>query len=307
MTCHTTTTWAGAVFNHNNTQFPLTGAHLATTCQACHADGVFKGKPTACVACHQTDFNGTTNPPHQAAGFPTTCTDCHTTTTWTGSAFNHSNTQFPLTGAHLAATCQSCHADGVYKGKPTACVTCHQTDYNGTTNPPHQAAGFSTTCATCHTTTVWTGAVFNHSNTQFPLTGAHVAATCQACHADGVYKGKPTTCISCHQTDYTGTTNPNHQAAQFPTTCASCHTTTQWLGATFDHDGPFFPIYSGTHRGRWNTCSDCHTNAANYAVFTCLSCHPHSDKAKTDADHRGEAGYQYASQACYSCHPRGTH
>ena len=58
-----------------------------------------------------------------------------------------------------------------------------------------------------------------------------------ATYADGVYRGKPTTCVSCHQQDYT-TATPNHAAAMFPNTCASCHTTTRWDGATFDHDGP---------------------------------------------------------------------
>ncbi len=303
-TCHTTITWIGAVFNHNATQFPLTGAHIATPCQSCHGDGVYHGKPTTCVSCHQTDYTGTTGPPHQAAGFPTTCATCHTTVTWIGAVFNHSATQFPLTGAHLATPCQSCHGDGVYQGKPTTCVSCHQTDFNGTTSPPHQAAGFATTCATCHTTVTWIGAVFNHSTTQFPLTGVHATTPCQACHGDGVYQGKPTTCVSCHQTDYAGTTNPNHQSAGFPTDCASCHTTTTWLGATFDHDGQFFPIYSGRHRGTWSTCADCHTNSASFAQFTCLTCHEHS-KSSMDSKHQGRSGYSYNSTACYSCHPRG--
>jgi len=302
--CHTTTTWTGTPFDHGTTQFPLTGAHQAATCQSCHADGVYDGKPTTCVSCHQTSFNATTNPPHQAAGFPTTCTSCHTTTTWVGAVFNHGTTQFPLTGAHQAATCQSCHADGVYDGKPTTCVSCHQTDYSGTTNPPHQSAGFPTSCTSCHTTSTWVGAVFNHGTTQFPLTGAHVTATCQSCHADGVYDGKSTACFSCHQTDYSGTTNPAHQSAGFPTTCTTCHTTVQWLGATFNHDGAYFPIYSGKHQGKWTSCAQCHSNPAAYAQFTCLTCHEHN-KTDMDADHQGRAGYSYQSTACYGCHPRG--
>ena len=305
-TCHTVATWTGATFDHNTTAFPLTGAHRAATCASCHADGVYKGKPTACVACHLTNFNGTTTPNHKTAGFPTTCTTCHTTTTWTGATFDHNTTAFPLTGAHRAATCASCHADGVYKGKPTACVACHLTNFNGTTTPNHKAAGFPTTCTTCHTTTTWSGATFDHNTTAFPLTGAHKATPCAGCHAEGVYQGKPTTCVACHLTNYNTTANPNHKTAGFPTSCTTCHTTTQWLGATFNHDGPYFPIYSGTHKGRWSSCADCHTNPANYAVFTCLSCHPHSDRAKTDGNHAGRSGYSYTSTACYSCHPRGT-
>jgi hypothetical protein len=303
-TCHTTVTWTGVQFDHRQTQFPLTGAHLAATCQACHSDGVYDGKPTTCVSCHQTDYNGTTNPPHQAAGFPIDCSTCHTTTTWTGGQFSHQQTQFPLTGAHLAATCPACHADGVYDGKPTTCVSCHQADYNGTTNPPHQAAGFPTDCAGCHTTATWTGAQFDHQQTQFPLTGAHLAATCQACHSDGVYDGKPTTCVSCHQTDYNQTTNPNHLAAGFPTDCAACHTTVTWLGAQFNHDAQYFPIYTGKHRNQWSTCATCHPNSSSFAVFTCLTCHDHN-QTKMNDKHKNVAGYQYTSQACYTCHPNG--
>jgi hypothetical protein len=132
-----------------------------------------------------------------------------------------------------------------------------------------------------------------------------VVQECLSCHGGGVYDGLSTQCASCHQSDYDGTTNPNHTAAGFPLQCQTCHNTTIWQGATFDHDSQNFPIYSGKHRSRWDECADCHTNASNYSVFTCLSCHPHSDKAKTDSDHQGESGYRYDSAACYNCHPRG--
>ncbi len=303
-TCHSTSNWTSATFNHNNTAFPLTGAHVATACAACHGDGVYKGKPTACVACHQTDFNNTTDPGHVAAAFPTTCETCHSTSNWTSATFNHANTNFPLTGAHLAVACNACHGDGVYKGKPTACVACHQTDFNNTTDPGHAAAGFPTTCATCHSTANWTSATFDHSTTAFPLTGAHTSTSCNACHGDGVYKGKPTTCVSCHLTDYNGTTNPAHAAAGFGQTCQQCHSTATWAGATFDHDNSFFPIYSGTHNGRWSQCADCHTSPSNYGIFTCMSggCH---GKSSTDSHHNGVSGYSYDATRCYSCHPRG--
>ncbi len=302
--CHASSVWNRARFNHDASGFPLTGAHRSTACDQCHGDGVYTGKPTACVACHQQDYNGTTNPNHQQSGFPTSCTDCHTTTSWQGATFDHNTTQFPLTGSHKAVPCDQCHGDGVYKGKPTACVACHQQDYNGTTNPNHQQSGFPTSCTDCHTTTSWQGATFDHNSTQFPLTGSHKAVPCDQCHGDGVYAGKPTACVACHQTDYNGTTNPPHQASGFPTTCADCHTTSGWTGATFNHDGPYFPIYSGTHLGRWISCADCHTNPSAYSQFSCITCHDHS-QSNTDGHHTGVSGYQYNSQACYSCHPTG--
>ena len=117
------------------------------------------------MACHLTNYNNTTTPKHAAAGFPTDCAACHSTVVWTDAVFDHQKTLFPLTGAHLAVACSTCHSDGVYKGKSTACVSCHLTDYNTTATPKHSAAGFSTHCATCHSTATWAGAVFDHSKT----------------------------------------------------------------------------------------------------------------------------------------------
>ncbi len=303
--CHTTATWVGGTYDHSVTSFPLTGAHRAASCAGCHADGVYRGKPASCVSCHRTEYDGTTNPSHVASSFPTTCTTCHTTTAWAGAVFDHGTTAFPLTGAHRAATCSNCHGDGVYQGKSTACQSCHQTEYAATTQPPHAASGIGTTCTSCHTTTAWAGGTYNHSTTAFPLTGAHTAVTCAGCHSDGVYRGKSMACASCHQTDYNQTTNPNHAAASFPTTCSSCHSTATWIGATFNHDAQWFPIYSGKHRGKWSTCATCHTSPTNFQVFTCLSCHEHR-QTEMDDKHRGRSGYKYDSQSCYACHPRGT-
>jgi hypothetical protein len=179
---------------------------------------------------------------------------------------------------------------GVYAGTPTDCYACHQADYDGTTDPPHASAGFSTDCASCHGTSGW-AATFDHASTGFPLEGAHTAVSCASCHVGGVYAGTPTDCYTCHQADYDGTSDPNHQALVYPHDCTECHNMNGWEGATVQHS---FPIYSGTHRqSRWNVCSTCHVNAQNYGDFSCFGCHPHSDKAKTDGDHRGENGYQY--------------
>jgi DnaJ-class molecular chaperone len=133
----------------------------------------------------------------------------------------------------------------------------------------------------------------------FPLVGLHATQPCTACHRNGVYRGTPRDCFSCHQANYNQTTNPNHVAAGFPTTCDSCHKATDaaWTQGTFAHTA--FPI-TGRHNA---TCSTCHTNPTNYRVFTCLTCH---DRATTDSHHQGRSGYLYDSQACYTCHPRGS-
>ena len=127
--------------------------------------------------------------------------------------------------------------------------------------------------------------------------------SCESCHASG-YDGTPTACYSCHQSDYQGTTDPNHAAAGFPTACQNCHSTSTWEGATFDHDGQYFPIYSGKHDNKWSACSDCHTVPTSYSVFSCINCHEHR-QSEMDSKHHDVAGYSYSSQACYQCHPDG--
>jgi hypothetical protein len=288
---------------HRATRFPLAGAHATLDCEMCHELAApdaytYVNTPTDCSSCHLEDYRGTVDPDHEAVGFPTECTQCHDQFTWSRANFDHSVTGFALTGAHAPLACERCHVGGVFTGLSPACASCHQGDYDGTNDPAHAAAGFSTDCTQCHNTSRWTDAFFNHNGTAFPLTGAHRGVGCNACHAGGVYNGLPGECISCHQSDY------DNAAAGFSTDCTRCHNTTGWSGANFNHTA-FFPIASGTHAGRWNACADCHTNSTNYAEFSCLGCHPHSDKTKTDGDHQGGNGYSYNSNACYNCHPDG--
>ncbi len=296
--CHTSLAWQPATFDHSKTNFPLTGAHIGVVCASCHTTMPYASAPTTCVGCHQRNYNATTNPPH--TGFSTDCTTCHSTSAWQPATFDHAKSSFPLTGAHASVPCTSCHANNNFTSAPTACVGCHQADFNAAATPPHAAAGFSSDCTTCHTTTAWSPSTFNHGTTQFALTGAHASVTpCTACHTVSPWSSQSTNCYSCHTSDYNNTNNPVHSTAGFPTTCATCHTTTAWTGATFNHT--WFPTSHGNAGG---TCSTCHLNASDYSQFTCMSgsCHPQST---TNSRHTGVNGYQYVATACYSCHPNG--
>ncbi len=298
-TCHNANGWAPSTFDHSTTGFTLIGSHQPLQCSGCHS-GTTTGLTSDCVSCHLTDYNQAAN--HTAQSYPTNCEQCHNSVNWNEATFNHQNTSFPLTGAHINTTCQSCHQSG-YTNTPTDCLSCHQTDYNNTTNPNHVSENISTICVDCHSTTAWQPATFDHQNTSFPLTGAHINTTCQSCHQSG-YTNTPTDCFACHTTDYNNTTNPNHIAANFPTTCVDCHSTTAWEPATFDHDNQYFPIYSGSHNGEWNQCSECHTTPNNYSLFSCIDCHEHN-RTDMDQDHLGVNGYVYNSLNCYDCHPDG--
>ena len=303
--CHRPESWTAIritrAFDHGASGFPLTGAHARTTCRACHAALDFVGTPSACASCHEDLHRGE---------FGVTCVRCHTTRTFldrTAMVQAHAATRFPLDGAHLLADCVACHAPAAqgqlaFVGRSGRCVDCHLANYQATRNPDHATVGFSTDCTTCHSTRAWTGARFDHQAAGFPLTGAHRTLTCDQCHQNFVFTGTPVACQACHQADYDGTTDPNHGTVGIGTDCATCHTTVRWSGATFDHDARFFPIYSGAHRGRWSSCSQCHTVAGDYAQFTCANCHRQSDM---DNHHREVSGYGPTPRDCVRCHPTG--
>ncbi len=285
--CHGTTAWTPATFDHNLTQFPLTGGHAGLQCLNCHGTG-YTNTSAACYSCHQGDFEAVADPNHVTNNFDHNCVTCHTTSAWTPSTFNHSTTGFALTGGHTGLQCVACHSTG-YTNTPADCYSCHQGDFAAVTDPNHVTNGFSHLCTECHTTTAWSPATFNHSTTSFPLTGAHFGLMCIACHSGG-YVATPTQCFSCHQNAYNGTTDPNHAAANFPTECQTCHSTTAWTPANWNHDTQYFPIYSGKHREKWDNCADCHVNSANFAVFECIFCHEHNQTDMAN-DHRGRPGY----------------
>jgi len=302
--CHNTTSWTGAAFDHSTTGFPLTGAHTSVQCVQCHVNNNYSltSANAACVSCHLKDFQGAAQPNHVQSGFSQTCTQCHNTTTWMGANFDHSTTGFPLTGAHTTIQCAQCHVNGNYNltSANTTCVSCHLKDFQGTTSPNHVTGGFPQTCQQCHSTTVWTGATFDHSTTGFPLTGAHTALQCVQCHVGGNYNltAANTACVSCHLTDFQGATNPNHVQSNFPQTCQQCHTTTTWGNATFDHSTTGFPL-TGAHTAL--QCVQCHVGG-NYnltaANTACVSCHLTNFQSTTTPPHAA-ANFP---QTCQQCH-----
>ena len=272
-TCHNPSTWKDVNFNHGQvTGFPLVGSHASVPCTRCHVNGVYKGTSKECVACHAKDdaHNGQ---------FGTVCSACHDTTKWKNATFDHSKTNFPLTGSHANAACKSCHANGLYKGTPTNCYSCHA-------NKDNHNGQFGTNCGGCHKPTKWSDVSFDHNNTGFPLSGKHTNAQCSACHSNGVFKGTPSDCYSCHA-------NKDNHNGQFGTNCGACHNPSGWGNVTFNHNNTSFPL-SGKHTNV--QCSACHANGVYKGTPTnCYSCHANKDA------HNGQFGTN-----CGSCHnPNG--
>ena len=142
--CHNTASWSSASFNHNLTNFPLTGMHTVPPrqCVDCHVNNNYNLTTTSCVSCHLKDYQGTTNPNHAVSNFPQGCEQCHSTTSWANATFNHSSTGFPLSGSHTVPPrqCSDCHINNNYNLSQNRVSSCHQNDYtNAVTSVNHVA------------------------------------------------------------------------------------------------------------------------------------------------------------------------
>lgn len=225
--CHSTDSWQTGEFNHPGME--LVGGHSGLDCTACHSNGQYQGTPRECAGCHTDDYEASTNPRHDAAGFSKDCQTCHDVFSWDNGRFDHSTTDYPLTGMHIGVDCNACHTAGIYNGLNTACFSCHSDDYSGAQDPNHSAAGFSSDCTLCHNTSGWENDTFNHNSTGYALTGAHASVDCVACHPNNRYKGTPRDCFSCHEEDYRNA--DDHSG--YPTDCEQCHTTDSWEHSRF--------------------------------------------------------------------------
>ncbi len=152
-TCHTTTNWLNATFNHNNTPFPLTGFHTTVACTLCHINNVFAGTPTVCSGCHMADYTGTTNPNHASAGWPTTCDTCHTTTAWLPATLPTAyHTLFPVNHGNANGVCTTCHTNSSDYSVFSCTATCHGSGNAANFNHP-KVNGYvysPTSCYACH-------------------------------------------------------------------------------------------------------------------------------------------------------------
>jgi hypothetical protein len=137
--CHDTTGWDRAAFDHGQTRFALVGAHARTACPACHKKLeagtprkrlVFAGAPVTCEGCHGDPHRGQ----FRKAGRATACERCHASDTLAASLFDHSrDSAWPLDGAHARVPCASCHRREKEKDTsfvryvplPRTCAGCH--------------------------------------------------------------------------------------------------------------------------------------------------------------------------------------
>jgi len=316
--CHTTKAWS-PVDLKDHPWWKIQNKHVGVTCASCHTRGYRAGDtPKDCQGCHRKDYDGAKEPKH--VGYPLDCTLCHSDAGFKPSSYKH---PWPIDGKHTATPCAGCHTGEPprYKGTPTACVDCHQKDYDATkSNPLHQ--GQSTICTDCHTTAGWKPAHVH----EWPLEGKHVLVKCSGCHTGNPpkYKGTATDCYACHKAKADASTFPNH--ATFPHTCLDCHMMSGWKPAiTGLHPEAAFALKTGVHSDARIKCQSCHVLAKGTSSggqnTDCVNCHlpkagapatlePHHARPAIDTRHAqlNVAAYPAVpttTNFCLGCHPGG--
>jgi hypothetical protein len=275
--CHTVDAWKPSLFGvkeHATSKYPLQGKHVTVECAKCHIPAgkatQYKVKFANCADCHKdVHDNQFAEPP-----FNNRCESCHTVVDFHRSLYTiamHRNSRFPLSGAHAAVPCASCHAAGKthradkvlpFRFTNVTCTACHADPHHGEFKDRMERKRPSGTpfgCEACHNSNSWTDVNgFDHSKTKFPLLGAHRTVKCGACHKAPVgsqevqFKGTPQNCDSCHKEPHGGQFKDHNGR----TLCESCHDTQRWVPSTFDHDKRTkLPLLGGHAHVK---CEKCH-------------------------------------------------
>lgn len=323
-------------FDHNKTGFGLTGKHTKLNCSDCHKTdfisdekikkhkNTFMGLRQTCNACH-TDF-------HQST-LGGNCEKCHTTESFRPAPkFNHTNTNFALTGAHSKVECAKCHTIETKNGKKfqnfkgiafSSCNPCHEDFHKGK---------FGNKCSSCHVTesfkTIKNIDNFDHNKTNYPLAGKHTEVKCLDCHKGGLnVKPKFEKCISCHSDYHKGDFVKNN----LQTDCSACHDVGGFTFTSFTierHAKSNFKL-EGSHLAipcqschqkneKWKfkiddvRCIACHKNVHGSSISkkmmkddNCELCHSTENWSSVNFDHkqtRFELLGAHKKQDCKKCH-----
>jgi hypothetical protein len=339
-TCHDSRDWKPAPkFDHDSTDYPLTGRHTEATCAACHESARAARRRDAaghripvyeplafrsCADCHED--------PHRGR-LTSRCADCHTTRGFEvidRRDFNHELTRYPLRGKHRTVACTACHGADLSKTSVAfaSCGSCHADPHKGEA----QLAGKPADCGSCHRVEGFAPATYGvvqHQSAAYPLEGRHQQVACAKCHTKpavsagagpvaGRIRMPSGRCLDCH-TDAHARQLAQRQGAG---ACETCHAVAGWRPSTFtsaQHATLRLPL-DGKHAAV--TCAACHgaerpglpahapaaaLGTARVAVVLtsaeCASCHVDAHDRRYAGGGRGATGAgQQAAAACTACH-----
>jgi len=117
-----------------------------------------------------------------------------------------------------------------------------------------------------------------------PLTGRHTSVACTQCHTNGVYKGTPTGCATCHNA-------PSSHPGFYGSDCRMRHNTSDW---SVRYSGGH--TFSLNHHGAGSMCTTCHTDS--FSGHACYNCH---DQGRTQRQHENISDLS----DCAACQPTG--
>jgi hypothetical protein len=267
-------------FDHSKTRFMLEGKHANVMCASCHKTKFTDPlKFDNCTDCHSDYHKGQFAKSENSPD----CIKCHTVNGFSPSNFtieNHSQCNFKLQGAHVATACFECHhkqKDWSFRNVGANCVDCHQNIHKSTISQKYFP---NEDCKACHSENSWSELSFDHSKTNFQLTGVHSKIGCKACHFDmkkpvnqqQKFAGLSESCNNCHSDKHNKQFEVNGV-----TDCNRCHATSTWKASGFNHNNTAFKL-DGQHSKL--ACSKCHKPAENEKViqykikkFKCEDCH----------------------------------
>ncbi len=220
--CHTVGGFSPSLFTialHEESKYPLRGAHQAVPCIACHVEPTkgtqkknlhFEFASTQCFACHKDPHRGEVTKYVDESG----CEFCHSVDSWQLINFAHGITKFGLEGKHADVSCRKCHTSDMnglsqltFVSALEDCQSCH-TDTHAGQFASNDVGGAD--CQRCHSPRSWKQLTFEHNrDSKFKLEGAHQKVPCTKCHTQRteqeprtiVYKPLAITCASCHGTN----------------------------------------------------------------------------------------------------------
>jgi hypothetical protein len=288
------TAFAASTFDHFSTGFELLGQHREVPCADCHIGGIFKGTPTACVACHTPSGRvAASAKPASHILSNDSCGDCHTATAWRPVArFNHLN---------VIGTCASCHTGVQAMGKtpnhmPTTadCGMCHSVTATFATTvfpPNHIPVANTSKCIDCHTSpdlSVVPSFTNIHTYAPGPTSG-----NCALCHT-----AAPAASFAIPAINFTVVGLPvNH----IPTSagCETCHVgALASIKATPVADGSKFKGSAMNHAGITSGCATCHGPMVTGATFAGVT----SIIVMGPSAAPGAASHLPTNAACEACH-----